>query len=184
MNPLVPIDVHPETGIWSSDDLPMLYVPRHFFVNNHVAIEQALGRAAYARILYEAGHKSACAWCDKVSALHAGQSLDVFKYYLSRLSQRGWGLFDLLEIDPPSATARVRLHYSSMVLGRPGEHGKLCYMFAGWFAGAMDWVCNAQGIDLHAHCEETACQAEGHEHCTFMVSATSDRTLQVAHQAL
>lgn len=176
MKPLVPIDVDPDTGIWSSDQLPMLYVPRHFFVNNHVAIEKALGRDAYARLLYDAGHKSAHAWCDKVSVTHGGPSLDVFRHYLTRLSQRGWGFFDLIEIDPLSASAIVRLRHSSMVLGRPGEPGKLCYMFSGWFAGAMDWVCGGQGIALRAHCEESSCQAGGHEYCTFAVTARSRKS--------
>jgi predicted hydrocarbon binding protein len=173
MNPRVPIDVDPDTGVWSSDGLPMLYVPRHFFVNNHVAIEQSLGRAAYARILYDAGHRSAYSWCDEVSVGHGGQALDVFRHYLTRLSQRGWGLFDFLEVDPGSASARIRLRHSSMVLGRPGEDGRLCYMFSGWFAGAMDWMCGAQGVALQAHSEEASCQAEGHEHCTFRVVAKS-----------
>ena len=39
MQPQVPIDVEDDTGIWSTDGIPMLYVPRHFFNNNHVAIE-------------------------------------------------------------------------------------------------------------------------------------------------
>ena len=42
--PEVPIDVDPETGIWRTDGLPMIYLPRHFLVNNHVAVEEALGR--------------------------------------------------------------------------------------------------------------------------------------------
>ena len=44
MNPQVPIDVDEKTGVWTTDALPMLYVPRHFLVNNHEAVEQALGR--------------------------------------------------------------------------------------------------------------------------------------------
>ena len=35
----------------------MLYVPRHFFVNNHVAVEEALGADVYAEALYKAGYK-------------------------------------------------------------------------------------------------------------------------------
>ena len=35
-----------------TDGLPMLYVPRHFFTNNHLAVEAALGRDRYAEILY------------------------------------------------------------------------------------------------------------------------------------
>ena len=34
--PEVPIDVNASTGVWETDGLPMLYVPRHFFINNHV----------------------------------------------------------------------------------------------------------------------------------------------------
>src|SRR5699024_9495803 len=41
--PEMPIEVDSETGVWTTDALPMLYVPRHFFVNNHIGIEEALG---------------------------------------------------------------------------------------------------------------------------------------------
>jgi predicted hydrocarbon binding protein len=174
MKPLVPIDVDPDTGIWSSDGLPMLYVPRHFFANNHVAIERALGVAEYSAILYGAGYDSAHTWCDKVAASHGGDAVSVFRHYLTRLSQRGWGQFELQHIDPPRAAATVNLRHSSMVLGRPGETGRLCYMFSGWFAGALDWVCDRQAIALRSHSHETACCAEGHEHCTFTVSARTD----------
>lgn len=57
--PQLPIEVDSETGVWTSDALPMLYVPRHFFVNNHMGIEDVLGSEAYAEILYKAGYKSA-----------------------------------------------------------------------------------------------------------------------------
>ena len=40
--PQLPIEVDSETGVWTSDALPMLYVPRHFFVNNHMGIEEVL----------------------------------------------------------------------------------------------------------------------------------------------
>ena len=50
--PQLPIEVDSETGVWTSDALPMLYVPRHFFVNNHRGIEDVLGADAYAEILY------------------------------------------------------------------------------------------------------------------------------------
>lgn len=169
MNPLVPIDVDPDTGIWSSDGLPMLYVPRHFFVNNHVAIEHALGVAEYSRILYDAGYRSAYTWCDKVAAGQGGDPVNTFRHYLTRLSQRGWGQFQLERISPQTASAAVSLRYSAMVLGRPGDKGRLCYMYSGWFAGAMDWVCDRQGIALRSRSTEESCSAEGHEHCTFIV---------------
>jgi hypothetical protein len=48
-NPSVPIKIDPDTGIWSTDGLPMIYMPRHFFVNNHLAIEAALSEEVYAQ---------------------------------------------------------------------------------------------------------------------------------------
>ena len=41
--PEMPIEVDDETGVWTTDALPMLYVPRHFFVNNHMGSEEGLG---------------------------------------------------------------------------------------------------------------------------------------------
>jgi len=178
MQPQLPIDVDPETGVWTTDKLPMIYVPRHFFTNNHVAVEQALGREAYAEILYPAGYKSAYFWCEKESKQHNINGMAVFEHYLSRLSVRGWGQFKIVASDPSKATARIELRHSSFVLAQPDAHGKLCYMFAGWFAGAMDWVIDQvtdspnsgeQG-SLRAVSRETQCASEGFEHCVFEVS--------------
>ncbi len=176
MQPQLPIDVNPETGVWTTDALPMLYVPRHFFTNNHVAVEEALGREAYAEILYKAGYKSAYHWCDKEAKQHGIRGMAVFEHYLNRLSQRGWGLFTIVESDASRAHALVHLHHSSFVLAQPGKEGKLCYMFAGWFAGAMDWVNDTVDRDAgekagpHARSIETQCASEGHAHCVFVVS--------------
>ncbi|GAB6851636.1 DUF5943 domain-containing protein [Paraburkholderia kururiensis] len=179
MQPQLPIDVDAETGVWTTDALPMLYVPRHFFTNNHTAVEEALGREAYAGILYQAGYKSAYHWCDKEAKQHGISGMAVFEHYLKRLSQRGWGLFRIVEADPASAHARIELRHSSFVLAQPGKAGKLCYMFAGWFAGAMDWVndtsdtsdtSGASGHAPRAQSKEVQCAAEGHDHCIFEVS--------------
>jgi hypothetical protein len=99
MTPQVPIDVDEDTGVWTTDGLPMIYVPRHFFVNNHVEVERVLGRDAYASSLYEAGYRSAHFWCKKEAATHSLRGMAVFEHYLRRLSQRGWGLFSLVDAD-------------------------------------------------------------------------------------
>jgi hypothetical protein len=169
MHPQLPIEVNEQTGVWTTDGLPMLYVPRHFFVNNHAAVESALGRDRYAEILYPAGHRSAWFWCDKEAKTHGLAGLAVFEHYLKRLSQRGWGLFDFIEADAGAATARIALRHSSFVLQQPDKHGKLCYMFEGWFAGAMDWVQPRATIS-----RETQCAAEGHDHCVFTVTPKAE----------
>jgi predicted hydrocarbon binding protein len=169
MNPQLPIDVNEETGVWTTDGLPMLYVPRHFFVNNHVAIEEALGRERYAKQLYEAGYKSAYYWCEKEAATHGLSGLAVYEHYLKRLSQRGWGLFAFESVDAETGHARITLKNSAFVLQQPDSHDKLCYMFAGWFSGAMDWVGKNTGRSYATTSSETQCAAEGHADCVFTV---------------
>ena len=41
--PQVDIQVDDATGRWSVDALPMILVPQHFYLNNHYAVEAALG---------------------------------------------------------------------------------------------------------------------------------------------
>lgn len=170
MQPQVPIHVDDDTGVWTTDNLPMIYVPRHFFTNNHVAVETALGRRKYEEILYPAGHKSAYFWCDKESRQHGLTGMDVFEHYLKRLSQRGWGQFQFDAHDAPHASATIHLKNSSFVLQQPDKAGKLCYMYAGWFAGAMDWVSDQNGVAARAASQETQCASEGFDHCIFTVS--------------
>jgi predicted hydrocarbon binding protein len=60
------------------------------------------------------------------------------------------------------------------VLAQPGKQGKLCYMFAGWFAGALDWVNDTAPDSARkgppSYSKEAQCAAEGHDHCVFEVS--------------
>jgi hypothetical protein len=170
MSPALPIEVDETTGVWTTDGLPMLYVPRHFFTNNHVAVETALGRDKYSEILYPAGYKSAYFWCENEAATHGLSGLPVFQHYLKRLSQRGWGLFSFVSADPATGTAEIALRNSSFVLQQPGVSGKLCYMFEGWFSGAMDWVGKDAGHSYSTISRETQCAAEGFDHCVFSVT--------------
>ncbi|PTL92833.1 hydrocarbon binding protein [Halomonas litopenaei] len=160
MAPELPIEVDVETGVWTTDALPMLYVPRHFFINNHIAVEQALGVEAYAEILYHAGYKSAWHWCEKEAELHGLAGEAVFEHYMTRLSQRGWGRFITEAIDLEAGTARVRLEHSAFVyqLGKVGY--RVEYMFTGWFAGAMDQIMAASGSGLRTRAEQTQSAAE------------------------
>jgi predicted hydrocarbon binding protein len=169
MKPQLPIEVNEETGVWSTDGLPMLYVPRHFFVNNHAAIEAELGRERYAQQLYEAGYKSAYFWCEKEAATHGLEGMAVYEHYLDRLSQRGWGLFEFESVDADTGHASISVHYSAFVLAQSEAHDKLCYMFSGWFSGAMDWVSKDTGCSYQTVSRESQCAAERHTHCVFTV---------------
>lgn len=164
MNPQVPIAVDEATGEWSVDGMPMILVPRHFFLNNHHAIESALGRERYAELLFHAGHKSAHVWCEQEAKTHGLEGVAVFYHYMQRLSQRGWGQFRVESIDPSAGRARVRVHHSVFAVEK-GE--KTCYMFRGWFPGALEFVAQS-GRKLTS--TEVQCAAEGHDHCLFEIN--------------
>lgn len=183
--PEMPIQVDDETGVWTTDALPMLYVPRHFFVNNHMAIEKAIGAEAYAEILYRAGYKSAYYWCEKEAELHGLEGAAVFEHYMKRLSQRGWGLFEIEALDINAGTARVRLEHSAFVYqyGKVGR--KVDYMFTGWFAGAIDQIAKAQGVDVRTLAAQTQSGSEeGCEVGYFEVTPVSNDADAARWQAL
>lgn len=174
MQPLVPIDVDPDTGVWQTEGLPMIYVPRHFFNNLHLNVEESIGRDAYAKSLFISGHKSAYYWCDQQAKTLNIDGIACYEHYLNRLSQRGWGQFAFAEnqlLDNTRATISVA--HSVFVLHNKhfGIDSKqtLCYMFAGWFAGAADWVMREQKI-VHS-CQEKTCVGNTTDaaHCIFEV---------------
>ena len=169
--PEVPIRVDPETGIWTTDGLPMIYLPRHFYVNHHNAYEQALGREAHVKLLYDAGYTSAWQWCEKEAVKHALNGTAVFRHYMKRISQRGWGQFTVETLDEATGEARVRLDHSVYV-GHPGQKAEagLCYAFAGWFPGALEWAGRDLGADWKLSAAEVQCAGDGiHDHCAFEI---------------
>ena len=178
MQPQLPIEVDQHTGVWTTDGLPMLYVPRHFFHNLHLSIETAMGRDAYAAILYPSGHKSAWFWCEQEAKTHNLSGVDVFAHYLKRLSQRGWGQFSFVRQELEQGYAEIRAANSSFVLHQqrfnlssatPG-----CYMFAGWWAGAADWVAHNQGWKHTYQSNESRCVGCGApDCCVFTISSTN-----------
>jgi hypothetical protein len=138
----------------------MLYVPLHFFVNNHKAIEKELGVERYSRLLYDAGYQSAWTWCDHESKQHGLAGEDVFEHYLKRLSQRGWGIFDVLHFDLGGAAASVSLKNSAF--HQPGSgQGTGDYMFTGWFSGAMDQILHAEGSSVRTKCHQVHWEGQG-----------------------
>jgi Domain of unknown function (DUF5943) len=166
--PEVPIDVDPETGIWRSDGLPMIYLPRHFLVNNHKAVEEALGVEAYRSILRVATDKSAFDWCTAQLPVQQMAPEQIFRHYFRRLSQRGWGLFEIERLDPGTGDVCVRLEQSVFVLEHSGAaSGGLCHMFEGFVTGAMRFVM-AQSEVVARSCSEVQCAGDGvHTNCRF-----------------
>ena len=168
--PEVQIDVDEETGRWHVDALPMILVPQHFFLNNHYAVEAELGPERLEALLRPAGHRSAYFWCEKEAAHHELSGVDVFRHYLKRLSQRGWGQFQVREVSAQDGRAQVNVSHSAFVdEARRGSGRKVCYMFAAWLEGSLEFVAERSGKPHKLMAKEVSCAAEGHDHCTFVV---------------
>jgi predicted hydrocarbon binding protein len=166
-SPEVPIDVDPETGIWRTDGLPMVYLPRHFLVNNHVAIEEALGRDAYRAILHTATEKSAIHWCRAEAKTHNLSAEATFRHYFKRLSQRGWGQFSVDQLDTQARRGEISLRNSVFALEAKGD-APLCYMFEGFMTGAFRFLLEAEGQEAAVSCTETHCAGDSvHSDCSF-----------------
>jgi hypothetical protein len=151
----------------------MIYLPRHFFVNNDKAVEAALGVEAYRSILRVATDKSAFDWCNVEAKTHGLSPEATFRHYFRRLSQRGWGMFEIVAFDAERGDVRVRLAQSVFVLeDRAASVHGLCYMFEGFVTGAMRFVLAAHGRSLDRLCQEVQCAGDGeHDHCRFAMMA-------------
>lgn len=169
-DPEVPITVDPTTGIWTTDGLAMIYMPRHFFVNYYTAMAGALGAERHNALLYQSSHKSAFSWSVAEAKTHGLRDVAVFRHYLKRLSQRGWGRFRIETLDVARAEATVRVDCSAFAsqLGRTGL--RECAMFAGSLAGGLEWALADAGAAAAIAAEETQCMSEGHDHCLFTVA--------------
>jgi len=179
-NPQVPIDVDAETGIWRTDGLPMVYLPRHFLVNNHIAVEEALGRDAYRAILRVATEKSAIHWCRAEMRTHGFTAEATFRHYFKRLSQRGWGQFSVDLLDTAGRTGAITLRHSIFVLeasrrastGQVCGDGPFCYMFEGFITGAFRFFLELGETKAAVACAEVRCAGDlGHSDCAFAFSA-------------
>jgi predicted hydrocarbon binding protein len=170
--PQVDIQVDDATGRWSVDALPMILVPQHFYLNNHYAVEAALGAEKLEEVLRPAGHRSAYIWCEKEAAHHGMSGIEVFHHYMRRITQRGWGQFEVLDVAPEAGTAHVRLRNSAMVDEAHRHSGrKVCYMYAAWLEGSLEYVAASAGRKQVLKAHEVYCQAEGvHDHCLFEVT--------------
>jgi len=132
-----------------------------------------LGREQYRHVLHKAGDKSAYIWCKAQAEQYDIDGIEVVEHYLQRLSVRGWGQFSIRELDLERKRMVIGLKNSIYVLAHEGKGaGKsahpLCYMFEGFFTGAMKYLVEGQGIKgEELVCREVACQAMGSECCQF-----------------
>lgn len=167
----VPVDYDPETGRWSVDGQPMILLPRHYYVFIQMELEQRFGIAAAAELFRAAAARAARLWCEREAKTHGLGGVEVFRHYLKRLSERGYGRLTIEAVDAAAGSARIRLEHSCYALEYGTNAGrKTCYAFGGMFMGAMEYVAAAAGLASPTlAAEEIECQAEGAPCCRFAV---------------
>ncbi len=166
--PQVPIEVDAATGIWRTDGLPMIYLPRHFLVNMLKGVEAAIGTAGYRAMFYGSSDLSALQWCRAEAKTHGLAPVETFRHYLRRLGQRGYGQIEITALDEAAGTASVTVRHSAFALGYGPEAGRpVCTIFEGSFAGGLRYVLEQAGRPGEPVCREVACAAEGHGECRF-----------------
>ncbi|MDQ4060670.1 MAG: DUF5943 domain-containing protein [Pseudomonadota bacterium] len=166
----VPVEFDPETGRWSVEGQAMLLIPRHFFVFMQMESEKRFGVEATHAVIHEATCKAAKLWCKREAKTHGIDGVAVFRHYLRRLSERGYGRLTIETIDPAAGTASIRLDHSVYVAEYGRNAGRrVCYMFTSAFIGAMDYVAEAAGRKRDFVSEEVQCGAEGADCCRFVV---------------
>jgi hypothetical protein len=167
----VPVSVDPDTGVWSVDGMPMILVPRHFWMAVHEATEKRFGVEENSVLLYDASCSAAFTWCEMEAKTHGLSGTDVFHHYMDRRSRRGWGRCTVELLDADAGHARVRMTNSVFVYASGPEAGRnVCYMFNGSLSGAMEYVTHDLGRRRRKmQCEEIHCAANGADDCLFEV---------------
>jgi hypothetical protein len=169
--PDVPIDVDPETGIWRTDGMPMIYLPRHFLVNLLKTMEGEVGHARFRELFHASAELSARQWCAAEAKTHGLTPIETFRHYLRRMGSRGHGRFELVAMDREARQAEVVARHSAIALAQGPETGrKVCTILEGSFAGGLAHVLEGEGIEGTPDCRELACLAEGHPECRFALS--------------
>ena len=171
----VPVEVDAETGVWSVNGMPMILVPRHFWMAVHSETQQRVGVEVHRDLLFAASCSAAFAWCEKEAAVHGLSGADVFRHYMARRSDRGWGRCTVEHLDAEAGRARVRMTDSAFVHAFGPDAGQnVCYMFNGSLSGGMEYVSHDLGRRRAMRCRETACAANGAEACVFEVEPADE----------
>jgi hypothetical protein len=154
----------------------MVLVPRHFWTFIQMEAEKMFGLEGTAAVFHAATYNAAKVWCAREAKTHGLSGVEVFRHYLCRVSQRGFGRFTIESVNAAAGTASVRLDHSVYVAEYGRDAGRrVCYMFGSAFTGGMEYVAEAAGHRLNLVAEEVQCAAHGADCCRFEVRPQSPR---------
>lgn len=166
----VPVGFDEATGGWQVDGLPVLLVPRHFWIYMQRAMEDGVGLGRARALIRAASYKGALTWCAHQQRASGLKGADLFRRYMESGSRRGYGLMNPELIDLEGGRARIRVDHSVYVteIGRSAGRN-VCYMFEGAFSGGLAASSETLGYKGDWAGEETLCGANGAPGCLFEI---------------
>ncbi len=151
------------------ESVPMVLMPRWFFVAIKQQIEQLCDAQTAKQVLYQAGWEGATKWANEQMTRNGLDGHSVMEQYMASAGLRGWGDLQITEYDETTAHVTVTLT-NSAVAEETGQVGRaVCDHLPGSIAGAMQTILVHAGIDREVVGKETKCIAKGDTHCEFEI---------------
>ena len=160
------LDLTPEQSLML-DTVPMVLMPRWFFVSIKQAVEKMCGPDTARKVYYQAGWEGAQKWA-RVQMEQGGlDGRAVMEQYMNSAGLRGWGRLSVKEYDENTGRVVVELT-NSAVAAETGPSGKaVCDHLPGSIAGAMSAILEASGKPQRLIGREVECESMGQERCLF-----------------
>ena len=155
------------------DEVPMVLMPLWFFVGIMKQVEAEAGLRFVAKIYYDAGFEGAYKW-SKFQIEKGLKGSAVLQQYLNSMANRGWGRFEILNLDQNNGRAIFRLHHSAMALEQGRTEEASCLWVPGAMAGSMQAILDYNDSELKVGGKEVQCLSTGLPFCEFIVEPVTE----------
>jgi len=150
------------------DTVPMVLMPRWFFVGILKRVVAEAGADTAARIYYQAGYEGAYNW-SRVQTDKGLKGSAVMEQYLGSMTSRGWGRFEIISLDEANGRGVFRLHNSALALELDRTEAAGCLWVPGALAGSMQVISGFEDDSLKIRGREVQCLATGAPYCEYIV---------------
>lgn len=151
-------------------EVAMVLMPRWFFVGIMKRVVAEAGEEVAAKVYSGAGWEGAYNWA-KVQIAAGLTGREVMDQYLGSMTARGWGRFEIVELDLDKGYGKFQWHNSALAL-ELGETGReVCLWGPGAMAGGMQAILEHNGSSLQVSGREESCRSAGAEYCEIIVEA-------------
>ena len=150
------------------DTVPMVLMPRWFFVGILKRVVAEAGNETAANVYYQAGYEGAYNW-SKVQIDKGLSGSAVMEQYLGSMTSRGWGRFEIVILDEANGRGVFRLHNSALALELGRTEAVSCLWVPGALAGSMQVISGLQDDSLKIRGREVQCLSTGAPYCEYIV---------------